>query len=263
MDNKTFYNQLYRTNQEKKSFEISSKTDAFKFLVKNKNLNFKNKTVLDIGFGSGNILEVLKNLGAICHGTEISQTAIDNLKSNGFFLKYTNSETLPYDNVFFDVIVSSHTVEHIPDEKKILQEINRILKPDGIFIMGVPTGKTGYNPLHFRNYSENDIQRLSTQLKAELIYYRNFGGAFFYFFYRIINRIIGIIFSSKYDSNKNEFVLESNRKYSILRSIYQKTVVNALRMLYAIDMYITSNNGIEIWYIFRKGSCIGNTKQNS
>jgi len=33
MDNKTFYNELYRDNQERHSFEIRSKAEAFKFLI--------------------------------------------------------------------------------------------------------------------------------------------------------------------------------------------------------------------------------------
>lgn len=252
MDNKTFYDNLYRADQEKTSFEISSKAEAFKRLVKVQHLDFTGKAVLDLGFGPGNILFLLRKLGAICYGAEISQTAIDNLKNQGFFLKYTNGDKLPYDSECFDAIVASHTIEHIPDEKRILQEIKRVLKRDGIFIMGVPTGKTGYNPLHFRDYSEKDIRRLSEQLDSTCVCHYNFGGPFFYFFYRIINYFIRIIFSSNNDSSLEVSASEFGTKHSVLRDIYQNTVVIVLLMLYIIDMHLGNHDGIEIWYVFKK-----------
>jgi len=39
---------------------------------------------------------------------------------------------------FFDVIVMNHVLEHLFNPKETLQEVSRILKPDGLLIIGIP-----------------------------------------------------------------------------------------------------------------------------
>ncbi len=252
MDNKTFYDSLYRANQESQAFEIKSKEDVFKFLVKKAQLNFNRQVVLDLGFGTGNILEVLKKSGASCHGVEISATAIERLKNKGYQLKQVEDELLPYPDAYFDTVVSSHTLEHIPNELKVLQEIERVIKPGGLVIIGVPTGRSGINLLHFRSYSTNDGSRLATQLNAICIYNRNFGSRLFLFIYRGINSLIGLIFSGARPSQAEEISISERTEGSLLRWMYQQTIVKTLCALYRADMCLPVNEGMEIWYIFRK-----------
>lgn len=45
---------------------------------------------------------------------------------------------LPFDDASYDVVFASHVLEHIPDDKKAIKEIYRILKPSGIAILPVP-----------------------------------------------------------------------------------------------------------------------------
>lgn len=45
---------------------------------------------------------------------------------------------LPFENNSFDVILCNHVLEHIPDDKKAMQELYRILKPKGWAIIQVP-----------------------------------------------------------------------------------------------------------------------------
>ena len=49
------------------------------------------------------------------------------------------AENLPYENNSFSNVYSSHVLEHVNNEKKTLAEINRVLKMDGIAVIGVPT----------------------------------------------------------------------------------------------------------------------------
>lgn len=39
---------------------------------------------------------------------------------------------------FFDVVVCSHVLEHVKDDRKALKEINRVLKKDGFLFISVP-----------------------------------------------------------------------------------------------------------------------------
>jgi ubiquinone/menaquinone biosynthesis C-methylase UbiE len=49
------------------------------------------------------------------------------------------SENLPFEDETFDVVYSSHVLEHVNDEGKTLSEINRVLKKSGVLIIGMPT----------------------------------------------------------------------------------------------------------------------------
>ena len=45
---------------------------------------------------------------------------------------------LPFSNNSFDFILCNHVLEHIPDDKKAMQELFRILKPGGTAIVQIP-----------------------------------------------------------------------------------------------------------------------------
>jgi len=48
---------------------------------------------------------------------------------------------LPYEDDFFDAVICSHVLEHIPDDKKAIKEVFRVLKPGGFAILHVPISK--------------------------------------------------------------------------------------------------------------------------
>lgn len=54
-------------------------------------------------------------------------------------IKQGFAESLPYETNSFDVIYSSHVLEHVNDEQKSLQEMKRVLKGGGVLIIGMPT----------------------------------------------------------------------------------------------------------------------------
>jgi SAM-dependent methyltransferase len=45
---------------------------------------------------------------------------------------------LPFRAAEFDAVVCNHVLEHIPDDRAAMQELRRILRPDGIAILMVP-----------------------------------------------------------------------------------------------------------------------------
>lgn len=42
-------------------------------------------------------------------------------------------EDIPYQNAFYDIIIANHMLYHVPNRKKAISEIRRVLKRDGIF----------------------------------------------------------------------------------------------------------------------------------
>jgi len=45
---------------------------------------------------------------------------------------------LPFDDAAFDMILSFHVLEHIPDDAAAMRELRRVLKPGGMLILQVP-----------------------------------------------------------------------------------------------------------------------------
>ena len=111
-------------------------------------------SVLDIGCGIGEVIDVFKDNDWDCHAIEFNPEAVDWLKKRGI-----NVSTMHFDEydvgIQFDVIMAWGVVEHVLDSTTFLKKVNRLLKPGGIFVSEVPHGnsllvdytrKTGKDP---------------------------------------------------------------------------------------------------------------------
>ncbi len=47
-------------------------------------------------------------------------------------------QQMPFENNTFDTVICNHVLEHVPDDRKAMREILRVLKPGGFGIMQVP-----------------------------------------------------------------------------------------------------------------------------
>ncbi|MEW6188859.1 MAG: class I SAM-dependent methyltransferase [Actinomycetota bacterium] len=95
--------------------------------------------VLDVGCGSGEYLQLMKQLGWETYGIEPSKKASvfarDKLSLN---VKTGTLEEITFPDNYFDLITLWHVLEHLPNPKEACIELNRILKPNGTLIIGVP-----------------------------------------------------------------------------------------------------------------------------
>jgi len=101
--------------------------------------------LLELGCGLGIFLrEMMPQFE--CWGMDISSATLEIAR------KYSSPKinfiqgdirNLPFLDSFFDVITNSHTLEHIPDDQKVIEEVYRVLKPKGEFIIWVPGGISG------------------------------------------------------------------------------------------------------------------------
>lgn len=66
---------------------------------------------------------------------------------------------LPFENETFDIVISSHSLEHVDNYDLAIQEMRRILKVDGYICIEVPTGWLGKekNNSHLPIRSNDDI----------------------------------------------------------------------------------------------------------
>jgi ubiquinone/menaquinone biosynthesis C-methylase UbiE len=96
--------------------------------------------VLDIGCGRGLMLKYLKDSGWRAEGVEYSQDLSNAAKrSYGIDVHVAqNIEECKFLDNTYDAVTMFHVLEHVPNPKKTLQEIYRILKPGGVCIIEVP-----------------------------------------------------------------------------------------------------------------------------
>jgi ubiquinone/menaquinone biosynthesis C-methylase UbiE len=153
LDTKKYWNERFQThydivgvgdislsvNYNKWSYRVTEK--ILRRLFKKYSISKTNDKVLDIGCGTGFVVDIWKSLNRKVTGVDISTTAVENLSKkykDFYFLESDIGNTkleLP-DNSFSSCSAAS-VLYHIVDDKafsKALDNIHRVLNKDGIFI---------------------------------------------------------------------------------------------------------------------------------
>lgn len=110
----------------------------------------KTSKILDIATGKGYLVKELNLMGF----KNVSAADIDlkNFAFNKkqFSLKQVDANCkLPYKPNYFDVVISSETIEHLKNPRDFMGEVFRILKPGGVFILTTPNVQTIFSRIFF------------------------------------------------------------------------------------------------------------------
>ncbi len=98
-------------------------------------------TALDIGCGTGELLDVLARCGAaVVAGTDLSEEALGYARRRvgaGTILA-SLAEAVPFASACAEVVVSLEVLEHLDDPLAALAEYHRVLRPGGTLLVTVP-----------------------------------------------------------------------------------------------------------------------------
>ena len=98
--------------------------------------------LLDVGFGSANLMQVARDKGWQAFGAEVSKPAVEHAKKLGFTdVFHGELSEAKYPDNYFDVITASEIIEHCPQPEILLNEVIRILRPGGLFWATTPSAK--------------------------------------------------------------------------------------------------------------------------
>lgn len=165
---KTIFDRMY---QLVKNYTLNQKLKLIN------SFNTEEKTILDVGAGTGDFLKVCKNNNWKVNGVEPSDKARKFAEEKNINLKNDISE---YDKSSFDIITLWHVLEHIPNLIDYTHQLKKLLKPNGILIIAVPNFKSydanrykhfwaAYDvPRHLWHFSKKSITKLFSDIEMKV-----------------------------------------------------------------------------------------------
>lgn len=142
----------------------------------------RGKFVLDAACGSGYGTAILAQRAYRVAGIDVSEETVAYCKQyyqrdNTQFVNM-DCANLAFPKESFDLVVSFETLEHIKKVERFVQELHRVLKPDGQLIISTPNrdiyalyNKNRKNEYHTREFDENGFRELmEPHFEIEKIY---------------------------------------------------------------------------------------------
>lgn len=181
----SFNNQVYINNKNYPGIDRRGMIMA--------NLVDENQKILDLGCGTGLFIKFLSKKNNNVEGVEISKKAAKIGQKKGLKIKIADLHfSFPYKKNTFDTITAGEVIEHIYDTDFFLEEIKRILKPNGYLILSTPNIATfgrrlmllfGINPLietsldkasgHIRYFTKKSLTELLEKHHFKLISFKS------------------------------------------------------------------------------------------
>lgn len=137
--------------------------------------------LLDIGCSVGRLLHVAQQRGYEVLGLELGERAADVARQRyGLEVLSQTLEEVALESESFDVVALIETLEHLPEPRDMVREIRRLLKPGGIFLVGVPNGGSlgamvlkqdarTFNRNHLIFFGEEQLQRFLEEEGFEMV----------------------------------------------------------------------------------------------
>ena len=141
------------------------------FLKKHLGLK-KGMKLLEAGCGTGRILLHLARNGVKCYGIDPSKKMLKVFRqkkgSEKIILKTGDIEKIHHKDNTFDAIYTMHVLMHLPDYKKAIKEMYRVLKPGGVLIADFPNADSFWTKLSLLFFPRHKRTRIFTikELKA-------------------------------------------------------------------------------------------------
>lgn len=173
-------------NKAAKQYDVETVDfwDRFPRTFFDKFINISGQKVLDVGSGPGRDGLILQKAGKNVVCLDASEEMIKLSRERGLESVVGNFDNLPFENSSFDAVWSYTALLHIPKASidKPLQEIHRVLKPQGIFALGMIEGDTeSYKESFdtdvlrwFSYYQKEELQEMCEKHDFELVYFETF-----------------------------------------------------------------------------------------
>jgi len=124
--------------------------------------------IVDIGCGRGGFVEACRRELGDGLGLDNEPAAARLCRSQGLPFVLGDAEQLPFGRDAIDVVRAKEIIEHLPNPRRMLGEIARVLRPGGLFLAHVPSQFSALYPVgnfwddytHVRPLSRLGLRRL-------------------------------------------------------------------------------------------------------
>ena len=121
--------------------------------------------VLDVGCGTGAVMNFLRARGYDTHGVDMSETALAYCRQKGLQVARSTADHIDFPDATFDIVFALDVLEHIDNAAEAVIEIKRILRPGGLLIATVPAHQFlfSYHDValhHKRRYNKKTLRAL-------------------------------------------------------------------------------------------------------
>ncbi len=176
----------YQTNHTEQSEVVESDTDNFYIDIYNGGLDNIQKcnqdiqSILDIGCSSGTFLDLAKKRNIITYGIELNRAEFKFAKKKGHNVFNELLENISFDTKF-DAVTMWDVFEHIIDGEFYLNSIKKLLNPNGVIFLQIPSSDSlaakilqehcnMYDGLeHVNLYGVETIKKLALKCNLEVL----------------------------------------------------------------------------------------------
>lgn len=203
--------------------------------------------IFDFGCGSGYLVGELQKIGYDAYGNDFEKEAIDyglSLGIKNLSLGFGNKLEYPDEN--FDLVTVFDVLEHIENERPVMLEFIRVLKPGGKIIISVPAyqwmwGVQDNISHHFRRYTAGSLTNVFKNFPELKIIRKTYFNTFLFPSIAVV-RLFSKWFNIK--SRKSDFELSNTVLDAIFYFIFN--------MEYNFLKFINFHFGVSILLVLEK-----------
>jgi len=129
MDNRSYYDTFSETYEAKRHYGYHQFLDDAEFGLVEKHCG--GADVLEVGCGTGLILQRAAVLAKRAVGVDISPGMLEHAKQRGLDVYEGSATELPFEDNSFDLVYSFKVLAHVQGIEDALREIHRVTRPGG------------------------------------------------------------------------------------------------------------------------------------
>ena len=166
-DNKSSYSHIRKYyDQFSKSYDKKRTQGYFEFINRLEAQLVlelcRDKKVLEVGCGTGVILEKIASQAKRAAGVDLSPEMVARARDKGLEAYQANATKIGFKDNSFDLVYSFKVLAHIPQAREAISEIRRVCKPKGLMILEF------YNPYSIKFI----VNKISTLFSHNTVYIR-------------------------------------------------------------------------------------------
>lgn len=234
----------YDSNDDQRPLSVASRNNANRQVLSK--TSPPRPTILEIGCGHGLFLKSLKQdmpeaiiMGAD-YSPELLETAAKTALGVPLFQMDITDCKLP--TACMDGVVALNVLEHVENHFAAVEQVFRILKPGGIFVIEVPAGPSLYDAFdkhfsHFRRYSMDKLVTLVEMAGFEVAFKSHLGFLVYPFFWAMKKK-------NRWKESKGQLDVSKTIKATFSKGSHNQSLSNIMRAEEIMGKHISYPFGI-------------------